>query len=67
MATLGAAEADTVYVGDSEVDVTFARNTGLPMVIVDQWTLLMGVIAAAAIVIKVFSHKKVEEKAEAEA
>ena len=45
----------------------FTENVHLPMVIVDQWTLLMGVIAAAAIVIKVFSHKKVEEKAEAEA
>ena len=35
MDTLGASEVNTVYVGDSEVDVTFARNTGLPMVIVD--------------------------------
>ena len=35
MHELGASEAETVYVGDSEVDVAFARNAGLPMVIVD--------------------------------
>lgn len=36
----------------------FTQNVYLPMVIVDQWTPLMGVFAAGGIVTKVFSHKK---------
>ena len=35
MKTLGADKSDTIYIGDSEVDVDFANNTGIPMVIVD--------------------------------
>lgn len=38
----------------------FTENVYTPMVIVDQWTILMGAFAAGGILTKIFGHKKEE-------